>query len=926
MDPILLLAALQGAAAGVIITDREGTIHWINTEFSRMTGYSREDVVGQNTRVLKAGTHDQSFYADLWRTILSGSAWHGEMVNRRKDGSLYTEEQSITPVFNEHQEVAHFIGIKRDITARKRMEGELRESKESYQSLVECLGEGIVSLDRQGQVLMANPAAENIFGVRHGGAIGKELSEFVDPGDVPLLASESALRERGEKSVFELRMIRPDGERRTLQVTATPQYDTHRQFQGILWLIRDITEEKRLLQRLKLLAHTLDSVDECVSICDPDDRLLFVNRAFLRTYGYEDCNLIGENVSIVRSPLNSQGVTGGILPGTLAGGWRGELWNRKRDGTDFLVMLSTAAVIDGNGRVEATVGVAQDITARKRAEEELTRTRDDAESANRAKSEFLAMMSHEIRTPMNGVIGMTGLLLDTQLTPEQRDYAETVRKSGDALLTVINDILDFSKIEAGKLLIECFSFDLRLVIEEVNEMLAPKAEEHDLEFILEYPSSLPRHFIGDAGRIRQVVTNLVGNAIKFTPGGSVRVTVECMGQDTQIAQMRVAVHDTGVGIPQEKLASLFTKFSQVDSSTTRKYGGTGLGLAIAKQLIELMGGSIAVESRWGEGSEFSLTLPLRQDAEPLARTDVAGLRGLRVLVVDDHEVNRRVLTDLTANWGMRSGSCASGEEALQVLRAAQASGDRYHFVVLDYQMPGMDGATLATAIKADPAIQEAVLVMLSSVGQSTEVRHMEGASIDAFLVKPVRQRQLLNTLATVWGKKVKSDDGEHRVAELAEVKASWVGSFAGLGLRVLIAEDNGVNQKVAVRMLEKLGVRADLASNGREAVELRQMLPYDLILMDCQMPEMDGYEAAREIRRREGGRRTAIVAMTAEAMTGAREKCIEAGMDDYIAKPVRLDDLVEALQKWLPESNFPRSHGNRPARLSCEKRGILAET
>jgi two-component system sensor histidine kinase/response regulator len=907
MDSILLRAALQGAADGIVITDREGTIQWINTEFSRMTGYSREDVVGRNPRVLKAGTHPQSFYADLWRTILSGSAWHGEMVNRRKDGSLYTEEQNITPVLNQRHEVTHFIGIKRDITARKRMEEELRQSKEGYQSLIECLGEGIVSVG-QGRVRMANPAAEIIFGVPRGELIGKELSDFVHPGDIPLLASEER-RDRREKSTFELRVIRPDGERRTLQMTATPQYDTSGQFQSSLGVIRDITDEKRLLQTLKLLARTLDSVDECVSICEPDDRLLFVNRAFLRTYGYEECNLIGENIGIIRSPLNSQEVTSGILPATLAGGWRGELWNRKRDGTDFLVMLNTAAVIDGNGRVEATVGVARDITERKRAEAELTRTRDRAESANRAKSDFLAMMSHEIRTPMNGVIGMTGLLLDTQLTPEQRDYAETVRKSGDALLTVINDILDFSKIEAGKLLIECFSFDLRVVIEEVNEMLAPKAEEHDLELVLEYPSSLPRHFIGDAGRLRQVLTNLVGNAIKFTPAGNVRVTVECLGQDMETAQMQVAVQDTGVGIPQEKLASLFAEFTQVDSSITRRYGGTGLGLAIAKQLIELMGGSVAVESRLGEGSRFSFTLPLRQDAEPRAGAEVAGLRGLRVLIVDDHEVNRRMLTSLTANWGMRSQSSTSGEEALQALRAAQASGDRYHFVVLDYQMPDMDGASLSAAIKADPALREAVVVMLSSVGQWTEAKHMEGASIDACLVKPVRQRQLLSTLATTWGKKVKAGDGEHSVAELAasvaELAASkvrWAGSFAGLGLRVLVAEDNAVNQKVAVRMLEKLGLRTDLASNGREAVALREMLPYDLILMDCQMPEMDGYEAAREIRRREGGhRQTAIVAMTAEAMIGAREKCIEAGMDDYIAKPVRLEDMVEALRKWLPE-------------------------
>jgi signal transduction histidine kinase len=443
------------------------------------------------------------------------------------------------------------------------------------------------------------------------------------------------------------------------------------------------------------------------------------------------------------------------------------LWNRKRDGTDFLVMLNTAAVTDGDGNVEATVGVARDITERKRAEAELTRAKDNAESANRAKSEFLAMMSHEIRTPMNGVIGMTGLLLDTHLTPEQRDYAETVRNSGDALLTVINDILDFSKIEAGKLLIECSSFDLRLVIEEVNGLLEPKAEEHDLQLILQYPSSLPRYFIGDAGRIRQVVTNLVGNAVKFTPRGSVRVTVECAGQDSRGAQMRIAVHDTGVGIPPQKLDSLFEKFSQVDSSMTRKYGGTGLGLAIAKQLTELMGGTIAVESRLGEGSKFTLTLPLRQEAARRAGTEDAELQG------------------------------------------------------------------------------------------------------------------------------------ERRIAELRE---RWAERFAGLGLRVLVAEDNAVNQKVAVGMLEKLGLRADLASNGREAVELRAMLSYDLILMDCQMPEMDGYEAAREIRRAEKGkRRTAIVAMTAEAMTGAREKCIAAGMDDYIAKPVRLDDLLEALRKWLPE-------------------------
>jgi len=897
MDPSILVTALQGVVDGVIITDTEGTIQWVNSGFLNMTGYSREEVLGRNPRILKSGAHDEALYSALWKTILSGASWRGELVNRRKDGSLYTAEQSITPVLDAQGRVTHFAGIQRDITARKRVKEELRQSKERYQALIECLGEGILSVDAERRVLMVNPMAESIFGFPQGTLIGKDFLEFVDPADLPMLGSEAERRKRGEKGAYEVRVIRADGDRRTLQVTSTPQLDANGEFQGSMAAIRDVTAEKGLMQRLKLLAHTLDSVDECVSICDPEDRLVFVNRAFLRTYGYEERNLIGEDVAFVRSPLNAPEVTRLILPATLAGGWRGELWNRRSDGTDFLILLNTAVVMDDAGKVEATVGVARDITEQKRAEAELTRARDEAQQANLAKSEFLATMSHEIRTPMNGVIGMTGLLLDTPLTQEQREYAETVRKSGDALLTVINDILDFSKIEAGKLLIECFAFDLRLVIEEVNEMLAQKAEEHDLELTLEYPSGVPQHFVGDAGRIRQVLTNLVGNAIKFTPRGSVRVTVDCLGQNDGEASMRIAVQDTGVGIPAEKLDSLFAKFSQVDSSITRRYGGTGLGLAIAKELTVLMGGSISVESRVGEGSRFWFTLPLSQDGEPEEQADVTGLRGLRALVVDDHEVNRRVVTDMIASWGVRSTCCVSGDEALWELRQAHAGGDPYRFAILDYQMPGMDGATLAAAIKADPALRATVVVMLSSVGQASEVRHLKGASLDACLVKPVRQNQLLTTLAAALGKKLKTDDREQRIAEL---RAKWAGSMTGLGLRVLVAEDNAVNQKVAVRMLEKLGLRADLASNGREALAMREMLPYDLILMDCQMPEMDGYEAAREIRRRErGARRTAIVAMTAEAMSGARERCIEAGMDDYIAKPVRLDELVSALQKWL---------------------------
>jgi len=659
---------------------------------------------------------------------------------------------------------------------------------------------------------------------------------------------------------------------------------------------------RRVEEKTEALRGALESTADGILVVDMDGRMVTCNQKYLDMWGIpEGLHRVpddGTRLNFVAAQVKD--------PDAFLRKVR-DLYRNHDTKSDDVLEFKDGRVFERhsepqivNGRGVGRVWGFRDITENYRAQEELARAKETAESSSQAKSEFLANMSHEIRTPMNGVIGMTGLLLDTALNPEQRDYAETVRRSAEALLTVINDILDFSKIEAGKLTIEAQSLDLRLVMEEVNEMLAPKADDKKLDVVLEYPPQLPSYFVGDAGRIRQVLTNLVGNAIKFTAAGQVLVSVECENQDAKMAAIKVSVADTGPGIPEEKLPALFQKFTQVDGSTTRVYGGTGLGLAICKQLVELMGGTIGARSRPGEGSTFWFRLPLTLDehAQHTMPAPAANLQDLRVLIVDDNEVNRRVLHQQVTSWRMRNGSFASGEQVVDGMRQAISAGDPYHFVLLDYQMPGLDGATVADAIKSDPVLRDTVVILLTSVGHWSDVRPMVGTSIDASLVKPVRQSQLLNAMAKAWSKRQGSAFAD-RLIGTRETVPGAAGQFAGLGLRVLVVEDNVVNQKVAGAMLDKLGLQVDFAVNGLEAVRMSEDVSYSLIFMDCQMPQMDGYTAAGEIRARaRGGWRVPIVAMTAEAMAGAREQCLAAGMDDYIAKPVQRAELAEKISHW----------------------------
>jgi two-component system sensor histidine kinase/response regulator len=895
----------------VSITDVEGNIIYANDKMCHISGYAREELIGQNHRIMNSGVQHRSFFANLWSTIVQGKVWHGEICNKTKSGALYWVDATMVPLRDDAGKPTMYIAIRTEITERKRMESTIKAAEARLRHITNTLPGVVFQLHVGSDSMKYIFVSDRVQEVR-----GVTRAELLADSNVTTRQIEPEDRERVREGIRsaaqkrevwldEYRVRLPDGSLHWIRGEMSPEPDLARDggtvFTGI-W--QDVTQIKEADARLREVTENIPvAVFQYYFGVDRVFKIPFISQAVFSMSGVRPEEMMVDSNALLQCvhPEDHKTVVDSLSQC---------LDSAQHWSIDFrLVHAQSKETVWVHGESQPRHlangkmvwnGYLADISSAKRISEELQKAKEGAESANRAKSEFLANMSHEIRTPMNGVIGMTELLMDTQLDAEQREYLGIVKSSSEALLRVINDILDFSKIEAGKLQIEIIPFNLGRCVGDALKTLALRTHAKGLELVCDIAPDVPMMVMGDPGRLRQILVNIIGNSIKFTEKGEIVVRVERAGRASDTALMHFAISDTGIGIPQHKLSSIFDAFSQEDSSTTRKYGGTGLGLTICARLAEAMGGRIWVESQVGKGSVFHFTLHLAPDpaaAEgpvPTSRFD-----GQRVLVVDDNAVNRTVVVRALESVGAQTAQAASGDEALAMLSQDSVTRLTYQLVILDGQMPGMDGYATAERIHTLPGYEKTPLVMLSSAGVKGDAQRSRDTGISGYLSKPLARDELLQLLARVLRPHIGRNEKLVTRHTLKDEQAP---------LKLLLVEDHPVNQKLAVTLLQRWGHTVQVADNGKIAVDLVAQESFDIILMDMMMPVMDGLEATRNIRNYQKTDHTPIIAMTANAMETDRQKCLEAGMDDFISKPIKAQELKDKLLRYSSAPVSPSGH------------------
>jgi len=925
-DRALLASIVESSQDAIHSVDLNGTILSWNQSSEALFGYTSQEAIGKSAAILAPPGHAEELFRCMEIVGKGTFIPPFETVFQDRAGRPIDVRLAVSPMRDRSGQVIGASTMVRDIRGERESEKKLRESEERFRSMADCSPSMMWVTNAKGEIEFISRRYQEFSGMNCEEAQAGKWRMEVHPDDAPGYLGEfdRAIKERRSLST-EARVRRADGEWRLVGSRGEPWFSPGGEYMGHIGLRADITDRKKAEHEFQF-QHSLiraiyeDSLDG-ILVVDADQRVASHNGKLLEIFnlsarevsadspdsliGLDRRALLSKALQLVKDPgfhLRRAEETD-LHPDVTE---RGEV--ELKDGRT----LESYSTFLGNehGTSLGRAWFFRDITDRKRAEQKLhesnrqlreatekaTQLAAEAEAANRAKSEFLANMSHEIRTPMNGVLGMLGLLLGSSLEAAQRHYAEVAERSARSLLNVIDDILDFSKVEAGKLEIDRIDFNLFALIGDITDAMAERVAAKPVEFVCAIAPNVCPWLQGDPGRLRQILMNLLSNAMKFTQRGEVVLRADLISESDSEACLRFSVRDTGIGIPLDKQRGLFTSFTQVDASTTRQYGGTGLGLAISKKLVKLMDGEIGMESKENHGSEFWFMLRLRkQIACKRPDSSQVPMQGMRILVVDDNATNREVLTAQMQSWGAVVAAVENGPTALSALRYAAVTGSPFQVALLDMMMPGMDGAELGGAILADPALHSTPLVMMTSLGQRGDGHRFKEIGFAAYLVKPVRQSDLRDCLVAVL-------NGEQQTEKRVLITRHNLETARRSNVRILLVEDNLTNQEVASGILGRMGWHADVKANGKEAVQALEAQPYDLVLMDVQMPEMDGYEATRIIRdsrSRVIDHNIPIIATTAHAMRGDVETCLAAGMSDYIAKPIDPNTLSKLVEKWL---------------------------